>query len=141
MPQFTVYELRSEVIIFNFVQGDSSHEIIFVFQGSNPFSSGWNSAGAGAGASRRRTPTPPRGHRRRSSGAAPAAGAKMSLCDAREYLGFGRFEEPSEELVKGQYRKLAMQFHPDRRQNHNKKEEATEKFQRLQEAFNLLSGK
>ena len=41
----------------------------------------------------------------------------------------------SQDKIKAQYRKLAIQFHPDRNDN---SEEAKKNFQRLQEAYEIL---
>ena len=41
----------------------------------------------------------------------------------------------SQDKIKTQYRKLAIQFHPDRNDN---SEEAKKNFQRLQEAYEIL---
>ncbi len=55
--------------------------------------------------------------------------------DYYEVLGVGR--SASEQDVKSAYRKLALQFHPDR--NPNNKEEAEEKFKEITEAYSVLA--
>ena len=65
----------------------------------------------------------------------------MTRIEAFEILGFRAHQPPSQDEIKKAYRAGAMRWHPDRRQNHSRKEEATENFQKLQEAFDLLSGK
>lgn len=55
--------------------------------------------------------------------------------DYYEVLGVGR--SASEQEVKSAYRKLALQFHPDR--NPDNKEEAEEKFKEITEAYSVLA--
>lgn len=59
----------------------------------------------------------------------------MSKRDYYEVLGVGREAGPDE--MKKAYRKLAMQYHPDR--NPNDVEAATEKFKEASEAYEVLS--
>merc|ERR1712232_1408557 len=54
---------------------------------------------------------------------------------ANEILGLARSASPSEDEVKKAYRKKAMQWHPDRQQNHDFTEDATAMFQKVKEAF------
>jgi len=53
--------------------------------------------------------------------------------DYYEVLGVSRDADPQE--IKKAYRKLAMEYHPD----HNKEEDAEEKFKELSEAYGILS--
>jgi len=58
------------------------------------------------------------------------------MADKRDYydvLGVPKGADKDE--IKGAYRKLALQFHPDR----NKAPEATEKFKEISEAYAILS--
>jgi molecular chaperone DnaJ len=55
--------------------------------------------------------------------------------DYYEVLGIGR--QASEQAIKSAYRKLAMQYHPDR--NPDNKEEAEEKFKEITEAYSVLA--
>ncbi|MGH9351307.1 MAG: DnaJ domain-containing protein, partial [Terriglobia bacterium] len=55
--------------------------------------------------------------------------------DYYEVLGVGR--DASDQVIKSAYRKLALQFHPDRNpENH---EEATERFKEITEAYSVLA--
>jgi molecular chaperone DnaJ len=55
--------------------------------------------------------------------------------DYYEVLGIDR--QASEQAIKSAYRKLAMQYHPDR--NPDNKEEAEEKFKEITEAYSVLA--
>ena len=55
--------------------------------------------------------------------------------DYYEVLGIGR--RASEQAIKSAYRKLAMQYHPDR--NPDNKKEAEEKFKEITEAYSVLA--
>lgn len=58
-----------------------------------------------------------------------------------EILGLTR-EDATEKLIKSQYRKLALKFHPDKQSanaTEDEKREATEAFQRLGLAYTILS--
>ena len=55
--------------------------------------------------------------------------------DYYEVLGVGR--SASDQEIKSAYRKLALQFHPDR--NPNNKEESEEKFKEITEAYGVLA--
>eukprot|EP00928_Gymnodinium_smaydae_P100394 TRINITY_DN9839_c0_g1_i1.p1 TRINITY_DN9839_c0_g1~~TRINITY_DN9839_c0_g1_i1.p1 ORF type:complete len:596 (-),score=156.22 TRINITY_DN9839_c0_g1_i1:197-1834(-) len=67
----------------------------------------------------------------------PAARPAMSRADALQCLGLG--PDPSLEVLKKAYKKAAMQWHPDRPHNHEKKEEATQKFQEARKAYEYLA--
>lgn len=54
-------------------------------------------------------------------------------------LGFGPTETPDHATLKTAYRQCALKWHPDRKQNHDRVEEATEKFQAAKEAFDALA--
>ena len=55
--------------------------------------------------------------------------------DYYEILGLSKGDNPSPEEIKKKYRKLAMEYHPDR----NKSPEAAEKFKEISEAYAVLS--
>jgi len=68
----------------------------------------------------------------------PAGSLGMNLNQKRDYyevLGVGR--NASEPEVKSAYRKLALQFHPDR--NPDNKEASEEKFKEITEAYSILA--
>ncbi|CAK0867440.1 unnamed protein product [Prorocentrum cordatum] len=88
----------------------------------------------------------------RRSGPPPAAGVRLAVAAALlvweaaaemycgqancyEILGAERSDEPS--AIKKAYRKLSMQWHPDK--NPDQKEEATAKFQQIAQAYEVLS--
>ena len=52
------------------------------------------------------------------------------------YKILGLSNNASQDEIKKAYRKLAMQYHPDR--NHGKEEWANEKFKEINEAFSVL---
>src|SRR6266542_2913733 len=54
--------------------------------------------------------------------------------DYYEILGVGR--NSSEQEIKSAYRKLAMQYHPDK--NPHSKDESTERFKEITEAYGIL---
>ena len=58
----------------------------------------------------------------------------MARKDYYEILGVGR--DADEKTIKRAYRKLAMQYHPDR--NPGKEKEANEKFKEINEAYAVL---
>jgi curved DNA-binding protein CbpA len=53
------------------------------------------------------------------------------------YRVLGLSQNASAEQIKKAYRRLAMQYHPDR--NHGREEWANEKFKEINEAFSVLS--
>ena len=57
---------------------------------------------------------------------------------ALKVLGFPPNSSPSAEEIKRAYRRGAMEHHPDRPENHAKREEAEEKFKALGNAFKYL---
>lgn len=95
------------------------------------------------------TKTPPPS--RPAPGAGPRAGPKpkaqvrappvkgpMNYSQALACLELGG--DPSEEDIKKAYKKAALRWHPDRRQNHDCADVAKEKFQEVRAAFELLQG-
>jgi len=58
---------------------------------------------------------------------------------ALSVLGFGPKATPDLNTLKSAYRKEALKWHPDRKQNHDRVDEATENFQRAKEAFDALA--
>ena len=56
-----------------------------------------------------------------------------------EVLGLKRADKPDEAALKKAYRKLALKMHPDRNPP-EKKEEAEKAFQKMSEAYHVLSG-
>ncbi len=87
-----------------------------------------NSANQGGSAgSRPKVPPRPSGTRAERRAAALAV------------LGFGPTETPDHATLKNAYRQCALKWHPDRKQNHDRVEEATEKFQAAKEAFDALA--
>src|SRR6185369_5501670 len=64
----------------------------------------------------------------------PAVGGQQSKRDYYEVLGVERSVSPQE--LKSAYRKLAMQFHPDRNPGNK---DAEEKFKEAAEAYDVLS--
>jgi len=60
--------------------------------------------------------------------------------EALRTLGLPPRSEPSVAEIKAAYRKAALKAHPDRPHNHARKEQATEEFQRVKAAFDLLVG-
>lgn len=65
----------------------------------------------------------------------------MSRARALEILGFTSGPgtlPPSPPEIRRAYRRAAMRWHPDRRQNHGREEEAKRNFQDLRDAFELL---
>lgn len=61
----------------------------------------------------------------------------MNKRDYYEILGVNK--NASQEEIKKAYRKLAMQYHPDRYTDEQQKKEATEKFKEISEAYAVLS--
>lgn len=59
----------------------------------------------------------------------------MNTSDYYEVLGVGR--SASDQEIKSAYRRLALQYHPDR--NPDGKEEATERFKEITEAYSVLA--
>uniref|UniRef100_A0A0G4I272 J domain-containing protein n=1 Tax=Chromera velia CCMP2878 TaxID=1169474 RepID=A0A0G4I272_9ALVE len=79
--------------------------------------------------------------RRPSNGMGDAAAAAQARrAAALKALGFPQGSEPSQAELKSAYRKGALQWHPDRPQNHSRAEEAKEKFQEIKDAFDYLAG-
>mmetsp|Transcript_22259 Transcript_22259/g.50846 ORF Transcript_22259/g.50846 Transcript_22259/m.50846 type:complete len:633 (+) Transcript_22259:52-1950(+) len=64
----------------------------------------------------------------------------QSRGDALRTLGLPPRGDPSVAEIKSAYRKAALKAHPDRPHNHARKEQATEEFQRVKAAFDLLVG-
>ena len=54
-------------------------------------------------------------------------------------LGFGPSAVPDLNTLKAAYRTEALKWHPDRTQNHDRVQEATENFQRAKESFDALA--
>merc|ERR1719188_2690974 len=77
-------------------------------------------------------PPPPRGS---AAARAPASGA-LTRVQALAVLGL--VGNPTEEELRKAYKHAALSWHPDRRQNHDRTEEAKANFQNLRAAFDLL---
>lgn len=60
----------------------------------------------------------------------------LSRAEALERLGLSG--DPAAEDVQRAYKRAALQWHPDRQQNHGRQEEATRRFQEVRAAFELL---
>jgi len=63
-----------------------------------------------------------------------------SRMNALRVLGFPPNARPTIQELKAAYRKGALEWHPDRAKNHNNAEQATEKFQQVRQAFDILQG-
>jgi len=63
---------------------------------------------------------------------------QASRIDALRVLGFAPTDRPTMQQLKAAYRKGALQWHPDRAQNHHNADLATEKFQGIKSAFDML---
>ena len=85
------------------------------------------SGGGGGGGAPPKVPLRPGGTRAERRAAALAV------------LGFGPTETPDLSTLKAAYRQCALKWHPDRKQNHDRVEEATENFQKAKEAFDALA--
>eukprot|EP00747_Dinoflagellata_sp_TGD_P025766 gnl/TRDRNA2_/TRDRNA2_131471_c0_seq2.p1 gnl/TRDRNA2_/TRDRNA2_131471_c0~~gnl/TRDRNA2_/TRDRNA2_131471_c0_seq2.p1 ORF type:complete len:672 (+),score=204.37 gnl/TRDRNA2_/TRDRNA2_131471_c0_seq2:107-2122(+) len=64
---------------------------------------------------------------------------KQQEAEYLEVLGLPPGQVPSLQELKVAYRKAAMRAHPDRQENHERKEEATKEFQRVKAAFDYLT--
>eukprot|EP00747_Dinoflagellata_sp_TGD_P206903 gnl/TRDRNA2_/TRDRNA2_80534_c0_seq1.p1 gnl/TRDRNA2_/TRDRNA2_80534_c0~~gnl/TRDRNA2_/TRDRNA2_80534_c0_seq1.p1 ORF type:complete len:685 (-),score=144.03 gnl/TRDRNA2_/TRDRNA2_80534_c0_seq1:33-2087(-) len=85
-----------------------------------------------AGSAQPQPPPPPR---------PPPTSSSVTSCgqvQALKTLGLPAGQVPSLAELKAAYRTAAMQSHPDRQQNHDRREQATEDFQRVKAAFDLL---
>eukprot|EP01045_Picozoa_sp_COSAG04_P014202 COSAG04_NODE_1049_length_8559_cov_2.876359_4_plen_283_part_00 len=93
------------------------------------FASGGSAAGSGGGGSGGGSGPPPRETSTRQERRAHALGV----------LGFGPTDTPDLPTLKAAYRRCALKHHPDRRQNHDRQQEATLLFQEAKEAFDALA--
>lgn len=75
----------------------------------------------------------------RSPNVAPGGTVAERRAAALAVLGFGPTENPHRDALKDAYRRCALKWHPDRKQNHSRVEEATQKFQEAKEAFDALA--
>lgn len=65
-------------------------------------------------------------------------GIEQAEYDATEGTGSSETYTYTDASLKKAYRKKALEWHPDRAQNHSYKEDATLMFQKVQESFNHL---
>lgn len=85
--------------------------------------------------------TRPNGPERPKAGSGPRAGelpqrgghSRAQALACLELAG-----NPSQDEIRKAYKKAALRWHPDRRQNHDKAEEAKERFQEVRAAFEFL---
>lgn len=97
----------------------------------------WSRTGAG----RPGGPTRPQASRPQQGEAPPAASmAKGRMSRAQALVCLELAGNPCEEELRKAYKKAALRWHPDRRQNHDRADEAKERFQEVRAAFEYLQG-
>jgi len=67
----------------------------------------------------------------------PAVSKGLTRAEALKCLGIIS-SDPSADEIRKAYKQAALLWHPDRQQNHERKEEATKKFQEMRAAFEFL---
>jgi len=84
-------------------------------------------------------PRPSSQQKSRPPSGSQAAGGKAAITYTADALAcLGLDAKPSAEELRKAYKKAALQWHPDRRQNHDCAETAKRKFQEVRAAFELL---
>jgi len=103
--------------------------------------------GLGGGPARQPPPQPQQQQQRASQGARPqrpssssqsAGGVLLNRGKALRCLGLKPADQPGAEEVRRAYRRAAMIWHPDRRHNHGREEEAKKRFQAIRTAYEFL---
>ena len=64
--------------------------------------------------------------------------AQMTRGKALRWLGFVAMQSPTGEELRHAYRRAALKWHPDRRQNHGREEFAKLRFQQVRDAYEFL---
>mmetsp|Transcript_19984 Transcript_19984/g.36079 ORF Transcript_19984/g.36079 Transcript_19984/m.36079 type:complete len:544 (+) Transcript_19984:161-1792(+) len=95
------------------------------------------SASSSHGRSPRRSKSESNERNERSPPPPPAASKALTRAEALKCLGISSSDPTADEIRKA-YKQAALLWHPDRQQNHERKEEATRKFQDTRAAFEFL---
>lgn len=82
----------------------------------------------------------PRGEQRAPPKRPRLAAQALTSGQALRCLGLAPSGRPTSEEVRGAYRRAALRWHPDRRQNHGREAEATQRFQAIRDAYAFLQG-
>eukprot|EP00931_Biecheleriopsis_adriatica_P101565 TRINITY_DN7667_c0_g1_i1.p1 TRINITY_DN7667_c0_g1~~TRINITY_DN7667_c0_g1_i1.p1 ORF type:complete len:854 (-),score=201.86 TRINITY_DN7667_c0_g1_i1:109-2670(-) len=67
-------------------------------------------------------------------------GGSMTRSKALKVLGFAPAQRVTSEDLRKRYRQQALRWHPDKKKNHERKEEASQKFVELRAAFEFMQG-